>query len=61
MKYVQAPWDEHEEQQGEEMTIMEKWFENVGYSVDVEALRSKYGWLNSPEQCLVESVTACTT
>ena len=26
VKYVQVPWDEYEEQQGEEMTIMEKWF-----------------------------------
>ena len=55
VKYVQVPWDEYEEQQGEEMTIMEKWFENVGYSVDVEALRSKYDWLNSLEQYLVEN------
>ena len=55
VKYVQVPWDEYEEQQGEEMTIMEKWFENVGYSVDVEALRSKYDWLYSLEQYLVEN------
>lgn len=55
VKYVQVPWDKYEEQQGEEMTIMEKWFENVGYSVDVDALHSKYDWLNSLEQYLVEN------
>ena len=27
VKYVQVPWAEYEAQQGEEMTIMEKWFE----------------------------------
>ena len=55
VKYVQVPWDEYEEQQGEEMTIMEKWFENVGYSVDVDKLRSKYPWLTSLEQYLQEN------
>ena len=55
VKYVQVPWDEYEEQQGEEMTIMEKWFENTGYSVNVGELRSKYPWLTSLEQYLNES------
>ena len=55
IQYVQAPWDEYEEQQGEEMTIMEKWFENVGYSVDVDKLRNKYPWLTSLEQYLQEN------
>ena len=55
VSYVQVPWDEFEEQQGEEMAIMEKWFENVGYSVDVADLRSKYRWLTSLEQYLMEN------
>lgn len=55
VEYIQVPWDEFEEQQGEEMTIMEKWFENVGYSVDVDNLRSKYPWLVSQEQYLREN------
>ena len=53
--YVQIPWDEYEAQQGEEMTIMEKWFENTGYSVDVDALRNKHPWLISLEQYLQEN------
>ena len=55
VKYVQVPWDEFEAQQGEEMTIMEKWFENVGYSVDVNELRSNYPWLSSLEEYLREN------
>ena len=50
VKFVQTSWDEFEEQQGPEMTIMEKWFENVGYNVDVDTLRSQYPWLSSLEQ-----------
>ncbi len=55
VNYVRVPWDEFEEQQGEEMAIMETWFENVGYSADVSGLRSKYPWLTSSEQYLKES------
>ena len=55
IKYVQVPWDEFERQQGEEMAIMERWFENVGYSVDVDDLRSKHPWLVSLEQYLREN------
>ena len=55
VKYVQVPWDEFEAQQGEEMTIMEKWFEDVGYSVDVDNLRSNYPWLVSLEQYLEDN------
>ena len=55
VSYVQVPWDEFEEQQGEEMAIMEKWFEDVGYSVDVADLRSKFPWLTSLERYLTEN------
>ena len=34
---------------------MEKWFEDVGYSVDVDSLRSQYPWLGSLEQYLKEN------
>ena len=55
VSYVQVPWDEFEEQQGEEMAIMEKWFEDVGYSADVADLRSKFPWLTSLERYLTEN------
>lgn len=35
-------WEEHEAQFGEESTIMSKWFDRAGYSVDVAGLRKKY-------------------
>ena len=34
---------------------MEKWFEDVGYSVDVDTLCSQYSWLSSLEQYLKEN------
>lgn len=38
-KYVQIPWDEFEKQAGGEMTIMFKWFQNVGYHADITGVR----------------------
>ena len=39
VEHVQVPWDVFEEQSGEEMTVMYRWFEDVGYDADIEALR----------------------
>lgn len=55
IKYLQVPWDEFEKDQGEAMTVMGKWFEDVGYSVDVENLRAQYPWLMTLEQYLQEN------
>ncbi len=43
--YQQAPWEEWEESQGAEMTKMWRWFEDVGYNVDISALRQEYSAL----------------
>jgi len=37
--YYQVPWDQFEEQMGEEYAVMYRWFDEVGYEADVEALR----------------------
>lgn len=37
--YVQVPWDEFEDQVGEEHTTMYRWFEDEGYEADIDALR----------------------
>ena len=39
VRYVQLPWDQYKRAAGEEYTKMFRWFENVGYDVDVAALR----------------------
>jgi uncharacterized protein YbjT (DUF2867 family) len=38
-------WDDYEARNGEEMTAMMRWFDEVGYGVDVAALRAEYPWL----------------
>ncbi len=50
LKYVQAPWDKFEQRAGHEMTLMFKWFENVGYHADIPALRQQHQSLMSFER-----------
>jgi uncharacterized protein YbjT (DUF2867 family) len=50
LKYLQAPWDKFEERAGHEMTLMFKWFENVGYRADIPALRQQHQSLMSFER-----------
>lgn len=42
VSYTQIPWDAFEEAMGEEMTVMFRWFEETGYSVDIEARRAEH-------------------
>lgn len=39
VKYQQVAWDRFEQHVGQEMTAMYRWFEDVGYQVDIDALR----------------------
>jgi len=39
--YVQISWDQFEQTAGHEMTVMYRWFQDVGYSVDIRALRQE--------------------
>ena len=43
-----------EEQSGEEMTVMYRWFEDVGYDADIEALRETHPGLQRLEPFLRE-------
>ncbi|HEY3939892.1 MAG TPA: NmrA family NAD(P)-binding protein, partial [Bryobacteraceae bacterium] len=54
VRYEQVPWDEFERQAGPEITVMYRWFEDVGYHVDIGAIRQQYPhltnfarWLNT--------------
>lgn len=54
LRYQQVPWDAFEQQAGHEMTVMFRWFEDVGYHIDIPALRSAHPnlltferWLNT--------------
>ena len=50
--YYQVPWDQFEEQMGEEGTVMYRWFNDVGYEADIAALRREYPDLTTFERYL---------
>jgi uncharacterized protein YbjT (DUF2867 family) len=52
--YVQMPWDQFREIAGEEMTLMYRWFNDVGYHVAIEAVRKEYPALSTLEKVLRE-------
>jgi uncharacterized protein YbjT (DUF2867 family) len=54
VRYVQVPWDDFEQQAGKEIATMYRWFQDVGYHVDIGSVRQEYPalttfsrWLNS--------------
>jgi uncharacterized protein YbjT (DUF2867 family) len=50
--YVQVPWDQFRQNAGEEMTKMYRWFNCVGYHVDIATLRMEYSNLSTLEKAL---------
>ena len=52
VKYVQVAWEQFRQSAGEEMTRMYRWFQDVGYHVDIAALRREYAHLSTLEQVL---------
>src|SRR5215210_1789746 len=50
--YFQSPWDQFEEQMGEESTVMYRWFNDYGYEADIAALREEHPGLVTFEQYL---------
>jgi uncharacterized protein YbjT (DUF2867 family) len=51
--HQQITWDAYEAEAGEEMTMMMRWFDQIGYDVDVDALRRKHPDLLTYEQYLI--------
>lgn len=52
VRYVQVPWEQFRQNAGEEMTKMYRWFEDVGYHVDIAALRKEHPQLATLEGVL---------
>jgi uncharacterized protein YbjT (DUF2867 family) len=52
VKYIQVPWEQFRQNAGEEMTRMYRWFNDVGYHVDIAALRKEHPNLSTLEQVL---------
>src|SRR5918995_1295026 len=50
--YFLLPWDQFEEQMGEESTVMYRWFNDYGYEADIAALREEHPGLVTFEQYL---------
>ena len=55
VRYVQVPWDEFEKQAGNEYAAMYRWFQDVGYHVDIGSVRQEYPKLMSFEQWINSS------
>ena len=54
VKYVQVPWDQFRQSAGDEMAKMYRWFNDVGYHVDIAALRREYPNLSTLEKVLAQ-------
>jgi uncharacterized protein YbjT (DUF2867 family) len=52
VRYQQIPFDEFEKRAGDELTVMYRWFEEVGYNADIPALRQELPNLTSFERWL---------
>jgi uncharacterized protein YbjT (DUF2867 family) len=52
VSYYQVPWDQFEEQMGEEATLNFRWINDVGYEADIAALRQEYPELTTFERYL---------
>src|SRR5829696_4008349 len=52
VSYYQVPWDQFEEQVGEEVTLNSRWMNDVGYEADIAALRQEYPELTTFERYL---------
>lgn len=52
VSYQQIPWDDFRAQAGDEYTEMYRWFEDVGYRADVEALRKEHPGLQNFDEYL---------
>ena len=50
--YYQVPWDQFEEQMGEEFAVMYRWFNDVGYEADTDALMREHPDLTTFERYL---------
>lgn len=52
VKYLQVPLEQFRQQAGEEMAKMYQWFQDVGYHVDINALRRAFPFLATLDQVI---------
>jgi uncharacterized protein YbjT (DUF2867 family) len=61
VRYVQVPWEQFRKSAGEEMTRMYRWFNDVGYHVDITALRKEHPNMATLEKVLSQQDWAGTS
>jgi hypothetical protein len=52
VNYVQVPWEQFRQNTTEEMSRMYRWFNDVGFHVDIASLRKEYPALATLEKAL---------
>src|SRR5918998_496557 len=52
VSYYQVPWNQFEEQMGEELTVQYRWINDVGYEADIAALKEQHPGLITFERHL---------
>lgn len=57
IKYRKISWEEFMAGNGKEMTAMYRWFDNPGYQVDIDTLRSRYPNLSTWKDFFLDSKT----
>ena len=53
--FVQIPWDIYEQTEGKEMAIMDRWIDSVGYSANVNLVRSELPDMLTLEEYLLKA------
>jgi uncharacterized protein YbjT (DUF2867 family) len=56
VEYQQIPFEAFEQQAGEEVTLMYRWFENVGYGADLAQLKRDFSTLTDFESYLRDHI-----
>jgi hypothetical protein len=56
VEYQQIPFEAFEQQAGEEVTLMYRWFENVGYSADFAQLKRDFSTMTDFESYLRDHI-----
>ncbi len=55
VEFVQIPWDVYELSAGMEMTVMDRWIDNIGYDANINLLRSELKDMLTLEDYLYEA------
>lgn len=55
VEFVQIPWDAYEKSAGMEMTVMDRWIDEVGYHANINMVRAELPEMLTLEEYLIEA------